>query len=102
MTDGLNAVLSKNCAAPTDTNHKNLELASPQFALAIRIDQVVYSRNCYIQIFRHNVFPQWGSNPQPVEFKVQCSTDYAIELYMPVTVQVTCFELNLVGLIEYT
>ena len=35
MTDGLNAGGSNDCAAPTDTNLKNLELVSPQSIRAI-------------------------------------------------------------------
>ena len=37
---------------PTDTNHKNLELAPPQYVMPTRLDQLVYSMNCYIQISR--------------------------------------------------
>ena len=45
MTDGLNAVWSNDRAAsPTDTNPKNLELASPQSVTATRL---VYSPNCF-------------------------------------------------------
>ena len=39
-------------AAHTDTNPKNLELAPPQSVTATRLDQLVYSPNYYIQIFR--------------------------------------------------
>ena len=49
--DGLNAVWSNDRAASTDTNPKNLELAPPQSVTATRLDQFVYSSNCYIQIF---------------------------------------------------
>ena len=78
MTDGLNAVLPNDRAAPTDTNPKNLELASLQSVTAIRLDQLVYSPNCYIQIFQTQLFLRNGSNPQPFEVKVQCTTDCAI------------------------
>ena len=57
MTDGLNSVWSNGPVAPTDTNPKNLELAPPQSIMATRLDQLVYSPNCYIQIFRLNVLP---------------------------------------------
>ena len=56
MTDCLNAVWSTDCAASTDTNPKNLELAHPQSITATRLDQLVYSQNYYIQIFRLNLF----------------------------------------------
>ena len=56
MTDDLNAVLSKDRAAPTDTNPKNLELAPPQSITATRLDQLVYSPNYYIKIFRLHLF----------------------------------------------
>ena len=52
MTDGLN-----DRAAPTDTNPKNLELAPPQSVTTTRLDQLVYSPNYYIQIFRLNLMP---------------------------------------------
>ena len=55
MTDGLNAVWSTDSADPTDTNPKNLELAPPHSVTATRLDQLVYSPNCYIQIF-HSTF----------------------------------------------
>ena len=51
MTDGLNAVWSNDRVAPTDTNPKNLKLAPPQSVTATRLDQLVYSPNCYIPIF---------------------------------------------------
>ena len=57
MTYGLNAIRSNDRAAPTDTNHKNLELAPPQSITATRLDQLVYSPNYYIQIFRLNLMP---------------------------------------------
>ena len=44
-------------AAPTATNPKNLELASPQSVTATRLDQLVYSPNCYIQT---HLFPRIG------------------------------------------
>ena len=73
MTDGRNTVCSNDRAAPTYTNPKNLKLASAQSVTATRLDQLVYSPNCYIQIF-----PQWGSNPQPFDVQVQRATDFAI------------------------
>ena len=48
MTDAINANWANDHAAPTDTN---LELASSQSVTATRLDQLVYSQNCYIQIF---------------------------------------------------
>ena len=56
MTDGLTAVLSNDCAAPTATNPKNLEFAPPQSVTATRLDQLVYSPNYYIQISQTNFF----------------------------------------------
>ena len=56
MTDGLNAVLSNDRAAPTDNNPKNLELVPPQSIMATRLDQLVYSPNYYIKIFRLYLF----------------------------------------------
>ena len=53
MTDGLNAVLSNDRAAPTYTNPKNLKLAPPHSVTATRLDQLVYSPNCYIQMYIH-------------------------------------------------
>ena len=60
MTDGLNAVWSIDSAAPTDTNPNNLELAPPQSITATKLDQLVYSPNYYIQIFRLNLLPAVG------------------------------------------
>ena len=84
MIDDLNAVWSNDRAAPTDTNPKNLEFVPPQSVTAIRLDQLVYSPNCYIPIFQtHLFFPQWGSNPQPLartKLKSNALTDCAIEL----------------------
>ena len=37
--------------------------------MATKLDQLVYSPNCYMQIFRLNFYPQSGSNPQPLEVK---------------------------------
>ena len=56
MTDGLKSVLSNDYAAPTDTNPRNLELALPQSVTANRLDQLVYSPICYIQIFQTHLF----------------------------------------------
>ena len=75
MTDGLNAVLSNDRAAHTNTNPKNLELAPHQSITATRLDQLVYSPNCYIQIFRLNFLPTVRIEPQPLEVKVQCAID---------------------------
>ena len=52
MTDGLNVVWSNDRAVHTDTNPKNLELATPQSVTTTRLDQLVYSPNYYIQIFK--------------------------------------------------
>ena len=72
MTDGLNAVLSNDRAAPTDTNPKNLELAPPQSVTATRLDQLVYSPNCYIQIFQTQLFAcsEDQTPNRSLEFKV--------------------------------
>ena len=70
MTDGLNTVWSNDRAAPTDTNHKNLELAPPQSVTATRL---VYSPNYYIQIFQTQPFvhtEDWTLN-RSLEVKVQ-------------------------------
>ena len=75
MTDGLNAVLSNDCTAPTDTNPKNLELAPPQSVTATRLDQLVNSPNCYIQIF-HSTFLACSEDRTPnrsLKVKVQCA-----------------------------
>ena len=66
MTEGLNAVLSNDRAAPTDTNPKNLELSSPQSVTATRLDQLVYCPNCYILIFRLHFSPAVGFEPATV------------------------------------
>ena len=81
MTDGLNA---DDRAAPKYTNPRNLELASPQSVTATRLDQLVYSPNCYIQIFRLNFFSQWGTIPQQFEDKVQRATDCTIEILVTI------------------
>ena len=80
MTDGLNAVWSNDRASPTDTNPKNLELAPPQSITATRLDQLVYSPNYYIQIFRLTFCPQWGLNPRP-KLKSNALTDSLWELF---------------------
>ena len=41
---------------PPHTNPKNLELAAPQSVTGTRLDQLVYSQNCYIQIFQTQLF----------------------------------------------
>ena len=55
-----------------DTNPKNLEFTSPQAVTATRLDQSVYSPNCYIQIFTQ-LFTRNRS-----KLKVQRTTDCAI------------------------
>ena len=70
MTDGLNAVWSNYRAAPTDTNPKNLELAPPQSITATRLDQLVYSPNCYIQIFQTQLFTR-SENRTPNRSKLK-------------------------------
>ena len=84
MTDGLNAVWSNVRAAPTDTNPKNLELAPPQSITATRLDQSVYSPNCYIKIFHSTFFPAVRIEPPTARSKLKSNalTDFAIELYM--------------------
>ena len=37
--------------------YTNLEIASPKSITATRLDKLVYSPNCYIQIFRRNFSP---------------------------------------------
>ena len=72
MTDGLNAVWSNDRAAPTDTNPKNLELASPQSVTATRLDQLVNSPNCYIQLFTQLLTRSEDRTPnRSLEVKVQ-------------------------------
>ena len=73
MTDGLNAVWSNDRAAPTDNNPKNIELTPPQSVTATRLDQLVYSPNCYIQIFRLNFFARSEDRTpnRSLEVKVQ-------------------------------
>ena len=66
MADGLNAVWSNDRDAPTDTNPKNLELASPQSVTATRLYQLVYRPNCYIKILRLNFSPAVGFEPVTV------------------------------------
>ena len=56
LTDYFDDRRSQCRAAPTDTNPKNFELARPQSVTATRLDQLVYSPNYYIQIFRLNLF----------------------------------------------
>ena len=70
MTDGLNAVWSNDRAAHTDTNPKNLELA-PQSITANRLDQLVYSPNYYIQIFRLNLLPAVRIEPSYARSKLK-------------------------------
>ena len=73
MTYGLNAVWSNDRADPTDTNPKNPELAPPHSITATMLDQLVYSPNYYIQIFRLNLFARsedWTLN-RSLEVKVQ-------------------------------
>ena len=76
MTDVLNAVCSNDRAAPTYTNPKILELAPPQSVTATRLDQLVYSPNCYIKIFQTQLFTR-SENRTPncsLEVKVQRAT----------------------------
>ena len=70
MTDCLNAVWSNDRTAPTDTYPKNLELASPQSVTATRLDQLVYSPNYYIQIFRLNLLPAVWIAPSTARSKL--------------------------------
>ena len=55
---------------PTDTNPKNLELAPPQSVTATRLDQLVYSPNYYIQIFRLNLLPAVRIEPSTARSKL--------------------------------
>ena len=84
MTDGLNAVSSNDHAASTDTNPKNLELAPPQSITATRLDQLVYSPNYFIQIFRLNLFPAVRIEPSTARSKLKSNalTDCAMILYL--------------------
>ena len=85
MTDGLNAVWSNDRAGPTDTNLKNLELASPQSVTATRLDELVYSPKYYIQIFRLNLLPAVRIEPSTArsKFKVQCAYRLRYGSYLP-------------------
>ena len=56
---------------PTDTNAKNLELAPPQSVTATRLDQLVYSPNYYIQIFRLNILPPVRIEPSTARSKLK-------------------------------
>ena len=96
MTDGLNAVSSNDCAAPTDTNPKNLELAPPQSVTATRLDQLVYSPNYYIQIFQTQPFARsedWTLNLHARSYQVQrayqlrygCTLDVGLNMTMYTT-----------------
>ena len=73
MTDGLNDVWSNDRAAPTDTTPKNLELEPPQSVTATRLDQLVNSPNCYIQIFQTQLFARSEDRTtnRSLEVKVQ-------------------------------
>ena len=71
MTDGLNAVWSNDRAAPTDTNHKNLELAPPQSVTATRLDQLLHSPKCYIQIFKLNILAAMRIEPSTARSKLK-------------------------------
>ena len=56
---------------PTDTNPKNLELAPPQSVTTTRLDQLVYSPNCYIQIFRLNTLSAVRIEPSTARCKLK-------------------------------
>ena len=58
-------------AVPTDTNPKNLELAPPQSITDTRLDQLVYSPNYYIQIFRLNLLSTVRIEPSTAGSKVK-------------------------------
>ena len=81
MTDGLHAVRYNDRAAPTDTNPNNIELALPQSVTATRLDQLVYSLNYYIQIFRLNLLPAVRIEPSTAHSKLKSNTltDCAME-----------------------
>ena len=68
---------SNGRAAPTVTNPNNLELSSPQSVTDTRLDQLVYSPNCYIQIFTQLLYAV-GIEPATVRSKVQRATDCTI------------------------
>ena len=61
--------------------------------MATRLDQLVYSPNCYIQILRHN-FPRVGIEPTPFQIEVQRATDYAIELFTLIRIHTGHNRLN--------
>ena len=65
---------SNDYAAPTDPNPKNLELAPPQSVMATRLDQLVYSPNYYIQIFRLNLLPAVRIEPSTARSKLKSNT----------------------------
>ena len=80
MTDGLNVICSNDRAAPINTNPKNLELAPPQFVTDTRLDQLVYSQNCSIQIFQTQLFSR-SEDRTPNRSKLK-SNALPIELYI--------------------
>ena len=63
---------------PTDP--RNLELAPPQSVTATRLDQLVYSPNYYIQIFRLNLCPTVRIEPSTARSKLKSNalTDCAM------------------------
>ena len=65
---------------PPDTNPKNLELAPSQSIMATRLDQLVYSPNYYIQIFRLNLWPAVRIEPSTARSKLKSNvlTDCAM------------------------
>ena len=79
--------LSSDRAAPTDTNPKSLELALPQSLTATRLDQLVYSPNYYIQIFRLNLLPTVRIEPSTACSKLKSNvlTDCAMGASLKLT-----------------
>ena len=82
--DDRQSQLSYDRAAPTDTNPKNIEFAPPQSVTATKLEQLVYSPNCYIQIFKTQLFTHSEDRTpnRTLEGKVQCAIDCTIEPYI--------------------
>ena len=74
------------------TNPKNLELAPHQSVTATRLDLLVYSPNCYIQIFQTQLFTRSEDQTpnRSREVKVQRATDCASELYIYIYIRGLC------------
>ena len=94
MTDSLNAVSSNDRAVLTDTNPKNLELALPQSATATRLDQLVYSTNYYIQIFRLDLLPAVRIEPSTTRSKLKSNALWELYVFKPILQHTYGFIVN--------